>query len=342
MSEHLQEAPGGPGLPGHPELEELAALADGRLSPADALRVRAHLDSCEDCFEVFTETLHLMEELAVDQDKPEKTGRVVLPFPFDKTWTRWGAVAALLVLGVGVGLWSLRGDRSGLSVAALAQPLAQRGIEDKLALGEIFRGGSKGQQAATEATAFQVGAALFNLQVALLSDDLRAADAAAAQMNGILGIGSDTDPRDGAPVSSTSPYLEASIRNFLGGLRVRLGREEPRRLAKEAERQAKDLRASATFVDDQPYVDLGMWTAAARLAAAEKRPFRQRKEAGALLKRLKENQGHDPDADLPGKVVTALGAIRGLPEKDFSSLEARSRTIFDHYYRPGRPVEGSP
>src|SRR5436305_150330 len=111
MTEHLQTAPGGPGLPGHSDLEELAALVDGKLSRTDAARVRAHVDSCEECREVLTETLHLMEELQSEEEEEEDgAAAYIVPFPFEerrKAWPGWAtaAVAALLVAGAGVGLW---------------------------------------------------------------------------------------------------------------------------------------------------------------------------------------------------------------------------------------------
>lgn len=46
-----------------PDLEELAAFADGRLSGAARDAVVEHLADCEDCYEVYAETLRVREDL---------------------------------------------------------------------------------------------------------------------------------------------------------------------------------------------------------------------------------------------------------------------------------------
>ncbi len=52
-----------------PDLEELAALADGQTDPGSREHLLEHLDSCEDCYEVFAETVRFSEEVdGVEQD----------------------------------------------------------------------------------------------------------------------------------------------------------------------------------------------------------------------------------------------------------------------------------
>lgn len=46
-----------------PDLEELAAFADGRLSGAARDAVVEHLADCEDCYEIYAETLRVQEDL---------------------------------------------------------------------------------------------------------------------------------------------------------------------------------------------------------------------------------------------------------------------------------------
>jgi anti-sigma factor RsiW len=85
MSEQRQTVAGGPGTPGHPEIEELAALIDGMCGTSEASRLRAHLASCSECYEVFAETLHLLEDLRMAEEPPK-----VVSFP--KLWSFWSVL----------------------------------------------------------------------------------------------------------------------------------------------------------------------------------------------------------------------------------------------------------
>jgi len=46
----------------HPDLESLAAFAEGKLEEGERRRITVHLDGCEACYELLVESLHLMDE----------------------------------------------------------------------------------------------------------------------------------------------------------------------------------------------------------------------------------------------------------------------------------------
>ncbi len=159
-------------------------MIDGQCGAAEAARLRAHLASCAECYEVFSETLHLQEDL---REEEETTGDVV-PFPFEtrrKVWPRWvaTAVAAAVVLGVGLGAWRTSGGTPDLSATGLAAPLAGHVAElGKSTWGERTRGGGSHE----EENQFRTGVEMLNLQVALESGDRQTAESAIAAIYGCL------------------------------------------------------------------------------------------------------------------------------------------------------------
>jgi hypothetical protein len=325
MSEQLQAVSGGPGRPGHPELEELAALIDGQCGTAEAARLRAHLASCAECYEVFSETLHLQEDL---REEEEAAGDIV-PFPFEtrrKVWPRWVAlaVAAAVVVGVGLGAWHTFGGTPDLSVAQLATPLAGQVADlDKSTWGERTRGG-KPQK---EEKQFRIGVEILNLQVALEAGKQQTADSAAAEIWGLL---------------DASDFPEPGAKDFYKQMRLDLtGGKKPRDLAPSAATEAEALRRSPSM--EGPELELGMWAAAGRLAAIHQVPaFFQGKQAKYLLGKLQD----DKDADHPPEVVKALEIVDAARSKetltasDYSRLKTALEQILDHYYGQGHPFDG--
>jgi hypothetical protein len=311
-------------MPGHPELEELAALIDGRCRAAEAARIRAHLASCAECYEVFSETLHLQEELRKDE---EPAGDVA-PFPFKtrrKVWPRWAAaaVAAAVVLGVGLGLWRTMVRTPYLSAAQLAAPLAGQVADlGKSTWGERTRGGSSHG----EESQFRTGVEILNLQVALRSGDRVSADSAAAAIYGSL---------------DTIGFLEPQFKNFYKRLRLDLDNgKKPQDLSAEAAIEADSLHRSPSMEGTE--FELGMWAAAGRLSAIRQMPsFFRDKQAKYLLAKLQS----DKDADHPDEVVKALESIDAarskdkLTEQDYRDLRSSLEQILDHYYRQGHPSD---
>jgi hypothetical protein len=367
MSEQLQAVAGGPGTPGHPELEELAALIDGHCGDADAARIRTHLASCEECYEVFSETLHLQEDLReedpvwldplpsenVREGTPPAGGVVVELERRRKTWPMWaaGSLAALVVLGVGIGLWipmasSPVSDVAQLT-AQLTPPLAGQaaglGLDlQKSAWNEVKRGGGNGKTTPPEELAVQAGVAALNLQLALASNDSAAADNAAAQMCSVLGISREGNQPNGKLVSSQLNFADPAIVDFYGKLRGRL--RNPKSLAGEAAKQANALRTALAGTED--YFDLGKWAEAGRFATIARKPaFFAEKTAGSLLGKLQKEAEKDKDAaEIPAEVVQALKTVDALSkarpsDQDYRNLRSALETILGHYYPQGRPYE---
>jgi hypothetical protein len=335
MSEQLQAVtggPGGPGRPGHPELEELAALIDGRCRAVEAARIRAHLASCAECYEVFSETLHLQEELRKD----EEPAWGLDPFPFEtrpKVWPRWVALAAAaaVVLGVGGGLWRILNPTPDLSVVALVAPLAGRAPSlGKFAWNEVKRGGGESEKIPSEELAVRAGVAVLNLQVALASNNQETADSAAAQVCSVLGISREQNQPNGALKSSQLDYTDPGTVFFYGNLRGRFAKSAPAALADEAARQAEILRPSL----EENYFDLGKWAEAGRFAAIARKPSSlQSGQARFLLMQLRGEK----DADVPPSVAKAIEAVEKLPADNFGALQSTFEQILNHYYPQGNP-----
>jgi hypothetical protein len=350
MSEQqLQALAGGPGAPGHPELEELAALIDGQCANADAVRIRAHLASCEECYEVFSETLHLQEDL-----REEEGGVVVALESRRKTWPLWaaGSLAAVVVLGVGIGPWMQRAGSPVSDVADVAQLTAQltptlagqaAGLDlEKSSWNEVKRGGGDGKTTPPEELAVQAGVAALNLQLALASNDSAAADNAAAQMCSVLGISREDNQPKGKLVSSQLNFADPAVVDFYANLRGKLQNGVPKSLAGEAAKQAKALGT----VLEENYFDLGKWAETGRFAAIARKPaFFARKTAGYLLGKLEKEAEKDKDAaEIPAEVVQALKTVDALSkatpsDQDYRNLRSALETILGHYYPQGRPYE---
>ncbi len=98
--------------------EDVSALADGTLDPADRPRVEAHIEACADCRALLDDLRALRREAsALPRDPlppalwPRVAARLRDQGVRDETeaggrlaWWQWAAIAALLVLAVGAGL----------------------------------------------------------------------------------------------------------------------------------------------------------------------------------------------------------------------------------------------
>ncbi len=332
-------------MPGHPDLEELAALIDGRCRTADAARIRWHLASCAECYEVFSETLHLQEELRKD----EEPAWGLDPFPFEtrrKVWPRWAAAAAAaaVVLGVGLGLWRNLVYPTDFSLDALTSSLVEQSQKPVylaragVIWNETKRGSGDGERIPGEKLAVQTGVAVLNLQVALASNNKEAADSAAAQVCSVLGISRAQNRPDGA-LQATQLDLQDDSKavKFYGELRGRLEKAALLSLAREAAGNAEALRPAL----DENYFDLGKWTEAGRFAAIARKPaFFQKRRARYLLGQLQSEK----DAEVPSEVVKALKAVdtyskQKLSAQEYRNLQTELEKILDYYYPQGRPYD---
>lgn len=249
----------------HPELETLAAFADGRLTGAERIRVIEHLASCDDCLEVVVETAEVQEELDEEASSPG----TVLRHP--GVWRRWMpavAAAAVLVLAVG-GLWQF-GWLLGpdLSVDTLAARLEQAPAR----LGDAwqehgwpqFRGGEASIE--ERRAAFRTGVLAVDLQLALRTGER---ERALGFVRALVDALTDIDYT--APTRAS--YRRLVIEPLEGG--------EP--LAGIAREAAEQDHKNPALIDEL-YYELGKWAETGRMAAlaGDREALRNRSFRAAL------------------------------------------------------------
>ncbi len=286
------------GTSGHIETEALAALVDGRLSPSECARLRAHLAGCEECYDTYVEVLHLQqEELGAQQEE-----RAPLPFAERRTrktgpWFRLAAAAVILCLGGVLGYDALH--RPDPAVAILVDS-----FEDQSNLGDQCRawdtflgepprpgGGSPvaagtGTQAARTRDSFQLGVLLLDLA---------------------LQPSPEVSSRRMARILGGEERIFEEERIFL--LRASDGKASPA----EIRQRLPELETSFDRAYDEVFLDLGKWTEAARIAAAT--------GAGSFFTRrinrdfpswvLKESGG-----ELPPQAARDLTTVARILEKE--------------------------
>ncbi len=236
---------------GCPDLETLAALAEGRLVGAERTAVLEHLADCDDCRELVVETMALQNELA-GAAGGGATGAVV-PFPEPKRpgRGRWIAVAAGVAV-LAAAIFFARG-RTQSPEAALAELARQPGVAAKLGtdwsapLWSVTRG--EGPVVSDRARAFRLGARSADLDLALSTSDRTAARRLAAETALLL---ADVPLAD--PVASVYRGLEKYLGGGPGEESVHNDIVVGRKLAREA-------------VDPGIY-DLGRWAETLRLLAS--------------------------------------------------------------------------
>lgn len=181
------------------DLEDLAAFVDGALSGTARDAVVAHLADCEDCYEVYTETLHVQEDLHAQEDlepriepvavidEDEEELAPVLVHPRSRAWM-WkagaaGAVlaaAAMLAFVVRVGLLSLATEEFLVPVGNIATMAQRLTTTPALAEGWSQHGWPTKRGLAPEISAterdnhrrsFRLGVHSIDLETALRMDD---------------------------------------------------------------------------------------------------------------------------------------------------------------------------
>jgi Putative zinc-finger len=233
--------------PGHVDLEDLAALIDGRLPAGDCSRVRAHLAECGDCYEIFADVVRFKE---AEGEEEEGSGHgKVKPFPFveakkalPRSWLTAAAAAALVLAGSFLVYRPLttpvvKMDEMVASVAPRVEP-GQIGTEARY----------RGELAEIEQPLFRLGARFMDLQVALALNYRAQAIDLVQVIPGLV---------------DKIPFVEPSAKEFFVAAEQRLERgESPRAL------QADVVEVQALLREADPLTfDLGAWVEAARLAA---------------------------------------------------------------------------
>jgi hypothetical protein len=249
----------------HPELEELAAYVDGRLSGADRDRVTDHLDRCPDCFELVAETVRFQRE---DETEQRGGGTVVRSNRFGRLGGRKlasiaAAAAALVALAIVIprlapGPEELPGPRlaSADLLEAFSEGTARAAVDaiprDTPALGFA---GDPGRGPA----AVRLGARLV---------DLRTAARAGSGLRAREMVYSIEDLIASAAGEERDRALDPALDSFLEEAGSALDGEDFGRLEAATSRLEAGLEARLETGLDRDALAFGKWAEAGRLAAA--------------------------------------------------------------------------
>ncbi len=254
------------------EHEVLAAFIDRRLVGDEREDVIEHLADCDDCYELFTETLRFQ----ISEEKKETGGR----FETDSAGRRglsaagWWRLAAAITL-MAVGLFSFQSlRRPKFEVASLVDRLERRASVPELASNlfdgvgwTVMRGGRDYYQFLDfrpANRAFRLGVRTVDLEVALRAGDRERTTVYLAELEGMSG----------------RIDLAGELVSYQYGLiREELETASRDDLLAAAGNAAEDAEQVADAdLEDLRYFAFGKWVEAGRLAAAQgdERFFRRR------------------------------------------------------------------
>lgn len=291
----------------HPDDETLAAFVDGTLSERRRWEVTEHMASCEDCYEIFTETARFLNEHAEHAQEEDPQPATVVPFTrrgVQMPARSWFAAAAVLLLAL-AGAWLvLRGGPAGPvdPLRATSGELLAL-LDDEVretAADHVWEERSDAfsfSAPSSDALAFSLGVHLVDAQAALEAGDDEAARQSLDRLAEILMDDPDTDLSGAASDLARNPRLAD-----LAALERRLEGEVPaRRLA------------------------LGRFVETARLAAAAgSEEFFARPEVQEAFERIANSDLSEParreletarTSDDPGGVAEALAEVIRLEEE---------------------------
>jgi hypothetical protein len=306
-----------------PSDEELAAYIDGTLGKAESQRITEHLASCEDCYAVYIGAVRFQLD-----SEPAPGAENVVPFPErrPKPTVWWSSVAALLVAGLGISIYSyLLAPPPALVTAEMTAPLQEKANLKSFWLGETMRGEESEEEKLLNEAAFQVGVQIVNLQVSLGADEGMAAQDAIARILQTL----------------KTQFLVNELQEGYTAITVAIEEHKaPRDLLPEAARLAKLSRENLEPDADPSFLDLGQWTEAGRLAAVSREPsFFRRKDTLAFLRRLLWRQRLglskeelDKSALEELRVIQRVLKRRDLQAADYSELKRGLGQILQTYY----------
>jgi hypothetical protein len=263
-----------PPIPGPcPIDEEIAAYIDGNLDRSERERVTGHLASCEDCYAVYSETIRFLMGCGPATTEDAMFDDEVVAFPSrTKFVARWGSLAALFLLGVGVGvsfylLRPLPALPIGDLIASLPQPPAG---SQGLWLGPTYRNAPMNEptEDTTGETPIRLGVQLVNLQMSLGTGKAEGSQDVIARILGLLGTQLFTDDLQKGYTAITVDLANGKT---------------PVQVLPRASRLALEVRE----VVDTTLLDLGQWVEAGRLAAISRDPsFFRQVENRRFLQRL--------------------------------------------------------
>jgi hypothetical protein len=325
-----------------PTAEELACYIDGTLTPEEAARVTEHLTSCESCFEVYSEVLQFQLEpgpraereniVSLPASGRQKAAEKVAPFPTAwrqkkrrAEWATVSSLAALLLIGLGFGVYSyLLAPPSGLITAEVTGPFQTRAaaLSEKLWMGPRSRGGGDQEEQQLREASFEVGVQLVNLQISLEANGVKNSQDAVSGIYRALKTQPFTDD------------LQTSYKELTGAIE---SAKSPRNLLPKASQLAKESRDYL----DPLFLDLGQWVAAGWLAADSQDPaFFRLSESQSFLRRVlwRDRLGFK-DSKLPENNRKELDAISEILAKgdlqpdDYATL----KTHFDNILKANYP-----
>lgn len=310
-----------------PSDEDLAAYIDGTLSKAESARITEHLASCEDCYAIYTETLHFQLESSAAEPEGVVDAEVV-PFPSRSAgervrWaTRWLPLAALLLVGVGTGgYFQFLAAPPQLVTTPATPPLASIPPGNQpLWLGPTLRGGGGEEETKTDEASFRMGVQLVNLQADLQAGKAQDSQDIIARILNLL---------------KPQPFTDDLQKSYIG-ITNAVTKKPPAEFLPEAARLARESRNSF----DPASLDLGQWVEAGRLAALAHNPsFFQQADNRNFLRLLRWNDKlglHEVKLDPTTREsldrISEVISKNDLRPSDYAELEQQLRKILDHYY----------
>lgn len=283
-----------------PDLEDLAALLDGKLTARERARVTEHVAGCESCYEIFAGTAHILEDSRDEQLVPAAPRRPferprVARAPRPQVWWAAAALAAMLAATVGLLVFSRGARGAGPSTEQLASLVGRPATTVRVPWGRVMRGGTEGApEVSLDREAFRLGVRFLDLRVALERGDRNGAFDTLGRLNQLLN-------------NTILPPLKAI--GAYGDLRNKVPGTVPLPTLLE-EASAAEKQASAELPEDQRLVELGRWTEACRLAGASGRADLFRKSSTLrVLDRALAPAGKDEE-DLDHAASQDVRAIR--------------------------------
>jgi hypothetical protein len=303
-----------------PSANELAAYVDGVLSPAEARRITDHLASCEECYEIYSDTVRFILASEPQEDStvvrfPGKAGR---PRPLMPAWGQIAAAAAVLFAG-GWTLYALLYS-SDLSTAQLTASLPNRPeVTGQAWVGPTYRGEGSPVAATVDEASFRMGVQLVNLQMNLRAGDVEGSQDIVARILGLL--------KDQPLVSDLEDAYKKITFDLVGGA-------QPRDLLPRAEQLAEQVREAF----EEGSLDFGQWVEGGRLAAIANDPSFLRQTANFLRRTIwRQRLGLD-EVKLDKDALQSLREIQEVLERDnlgpsdYSQLKQDFNRILEIYY----------
>ena len=315
MRELKYDDVGGPGS-AHPELEEIAAYLDGRLSAAERRGITAHLSVCTECLELFTETARALEETSAGT-----AGGEVVPFDrplrSPRRWLPAAAAAAALLVAVGLTGYSRIAPQT-VEVAELVEPLAgSRGAAGAVWAGPVYRGAEEEGGVADRALSFLVGAHLVGFQTAVETGNSAAAGEAALRVANYLNEGY---------------FLDEQVKSFRAAQRALLDEKKPA----PTSNYAKLVEANDEVIRDsfaEVHLAFGMWTQAGYIAAqtGSREWFERRKNRRFLSYLLRQNDEIEPEARKALETIHQVWDHGELRPAELAALAGQFEAILQRY-----------